>query len=168
VIHLNLVRSVNFIVNFLLSQSNSARDSTSSPRRRSSGGGPLSSELRRLCVRLGPLRQVEETLINMLSGRSTFSSFDERSVVQQSYNPAKATEVSLRSGSGWRRGFAFGHKSDDSSGSSTQSDVMVGEDGQSRRILAALGDEIAALWKDPVVQKTLCAAEIGLQEQPGL
>lgn len=166
-IHLNLVRSVNFIVNFLLSQNNSIRDSASSPRRRSSGG-PLSSELRRLCVRLGPLRQVEETLINILSGRSTFSSFDERSAVKPSYNPAKATEVSLRSGSGWRQGFAFGRKSDDSSDSSTQSDAMVGEDGQSRRILAALGDEITALWKDPFVQKTLCAAEIGLQEQPGL
>ncbi|KAF9480954.1 G-alpha-domain-containing protein [Pholiota conissans] len=168
VIHLNLVRSVNFIVNFLLSQTSSVRESASSPRRRSSGG-PLSSDLRRLCVRLGPLRQVEETLLRTLSGRSTFTSFDERSAVnQQTYNPAKATEVSLRSGTGWRQGFSLSSsKSDDSSGSSSRSDTMVGEDGQSRRILAALGDEIATLWKDPYVQKALQAAEIGLQEQPG-
>lgn len=167
-IHLNLVRSVNFIVNLLLSQKQDIRDAGLHPRRRSSVG-PLSSDLRRLCVRLGPLRQVEETLINTLSGRMTGRHYVDPEEAKQAYNPAKATDVSIRSGTGWRQGFPPGRKSEDSSGSSNRSEpVHPGEDGQSRRILAALGDDIATLWKDTFVQKTLKAAEIGLQEQPGL
>lgn len=57
-------------------------------------------------------------------------------------------------------------KSVDSSGSSTRSTDH--EDAQNRRILAALGDEIADLWKDDFVQQSLKEAEIALQEQPGL
>ncbi|KJA26908.1 hypothetical protein HYPSUDRAFT_36075 [Hypholoma sublateritium FD-334 SS-4] len=170
VIHLNLVRSINFIVNLILSQKHDHRDAGPYPRRRSSVG-PLTSELRRLCVRLGPLRQVEETLINILSGRSPGRPFNETEMARQAYNPAKATDIALRSGSGWRQGLSFGRKSGEtSSGSSTSNrsdNLYMGEDGQSRRILSALGDDITALWKDPSVQKILKAAEIGLHEQPG-
>lgn len=54
----------------------------------------------------------------------------------------------------------------DSSGSSTRNADR--EDAQSRRILAALGNDIANLWKDDFVQQSLKEAEIALQEQPGL
>ncbi|KAF8956308.1 guanine nucleotide binding protein, alpha subunit [Flammula alnicola] len=165
IIHLNLVRSVNFIVNFVLSRNTTRRDSYAQHQYKASSSGSISPELRKLCIRLGPLRQVEENLNNILSGRSSFKLPDDPEAVNQPYNPAKAPEVSIRSGSGWRQAFSLTRRSADSSGSSTRSDTS--EDGQSRRILAALGDDIAKLWKDPAVQTLLKTAEIALEEQPG-
>jgi len=75
-------------------------------------------------------------------------------------------EVSVLSGTGWKQALSLVRKSVDSSGSSTRSTDH--EDAQSLRILAALGNDIANLWKDDFVQQSLKEAEIALQEQPGL
>ncbi|KIM42104.1 hypothetical protein M413DRAFT_70485 [Hebeloma cylindrosporum] len=165
IIHLNLVRSVNFIIN-LLSRSQSQRDSIGSNHQRkgSTAGATVSPELRKLCARLAPLRQVEENLITIISGRSATKSTDG-SQFQSHYNPTNSIELSIRSGSGWKQALSLVRKSVESSGSSTRS--VDHEDAQIRRILAALGDDIATLWKDDFVQQSLKDSEIALQEQPG-
>ncbi|KAF5318800.1 hypothetical protein D9619_010847 [Psilocybe cf. subviscida] len=139
VIHLNLVRSVNLIVNFLLSCNPSSRDSISTPSvPRRSSSGHLSHGLRRLCVRLAPLRQVERDLENSLSGGAMRS-------------------LSGNRGSLWKEAFA----------TSTSSNSTNPGDGTSRRMIAALGGDIVALWSDSSVQMMLQTAGISLEEQPG-
>ncbi|KAF8156718.1 guanine nucleotide binding protein, alpha subunit [Crassisporium funariophilum] len=175
VIHLNLVRSANFIVNFISTRNQGLRDSASNHQRRPSTASPMSPDLRKLCIRLTPLRKVEENLINALAGRKPTPKSsvitDETAVMQQQpYNPARATEVSIPSGSGWKQAFSLQRRSEESTTSSSRSSTRtneLSEDGQNRRILAALGDDIAALWKDASVQQALKAAEIALEEQPG-
>ena len=154
VIHLNLVRSVNFILNFLAGGFSGLRDSALVKQEHQPAYGIMTAELRKLCARLAPLRQVEESLSKALSGSSDKG---------QRYNPAKAPEVSIPSGSGWKKALAA-RRSEESNVS------RAGEldDGRNRRILAACGEDIARLWNDPTVQHSLRSADIALEEQPGL
>lgn len=153
VIHLNLVRSVNFILNFLAGRFSGLRDSALVTQEHQYAYGTMTAELRKLCIRLAPLRQVEESLCKTLSGSS-----DNR----QGYNPAKAPEVSIPSGSGWKKTLAGGRSEE-----SNVSRVGASDDGRNRRILAACGEDIARLWNDPTVQQSLRSADIALEEQPG-
>lgn len=197
IIHLNLVRSVNFVVNFISNRSGS-NDSNGVPtiRDRASSSSLTSAttasatipsippELRKLCIRLAPLRQVEENLIRFLSNGTgmalphvsynpvTGEQMSEKLKSMLAYHPLKASEVSIPSGSSWRRGLkrrsedALTDESNASTGSYTLAERS--DDGQNRRILAALGDDMAALWTNRVVQQSLKSAEIALEEQPGL
>lgn len=85
-------------------------------------------------------------------------------VGNQKYNPAKAPEVSVPSGYGWKSAI-IGRRSQESSASSVSD---TSELGQTRRVLAACGDDIVKLWNDRGVQQALKSAEIALEEQPGL
>ncbi|KIJ96986.1 hypothetical protein K443DRAFT_633416 [Laccaria amethystina LaAM-08-1] len=153
VIHLNLVRSVNFILNFLAGRFSGLRDSALVTQEHQPAYGTMTAELRKLCIRLAPLRQVEESLSKALSGSSDNG---------QGYNPAKAPEVSIPSGSGWKKALAGGRSEE-----SNVSRVGGSDDGRNRRILAACGEDIARLWNDPAVQQSLRSADIALEEQPG-
>ncbi|KAF8882175.1 guanine nucleotide binding protein, alpha subunit [Gymnopilus junonius] len=163
VIHLNLVRSVNFIVNLVLSQSQGLRESLQNHQRRSSS--VISPDLRKLCTRLAPLRQVEENLIKFLSGLEPPRS-DDTGVQSQPYRPSKAPDISIPANNRWKQALSNQRVSTDSRSSTTRSGDRFG-DSQSRRILAALGDDIAALWKDVTVQDILKSSDIALEEQPG-
>lgn len=145
-IHLNLIRSVNFIVNFLAGRNSNPPEATSSTM--------MTHDLRTLCARLAPLRQVEETLTTRLSGTTVVEGPE---TIQ--YHPAKASEISIRSGSGWKGLMNFRRQSFSS---------VKTDDTQSRRILNALAEEITALWEEPTVQRELKDREIVLQDQPGL
>ncbi|RDB16032.1 Guanine nucleotide-binding protein subunit alpha [Hypsizygus marmoreus] len=151
IIHLNLVRSVNFILNFLASSLPGARDSAS----RQTLSDSLSGELRRLCIRLAPLREVEASLTKTISGAASFSPSDT-----PSYNPAKASEVAIRSTSGWRSMLKVRRQSNGFKNVQKTSDA-------NRRTLAACAEDIISLWNDPIVQNVLWEREISLQEQPG-
>lgn len=165
VIHLNLVRSVNFIVNLVLSRSQGLRESVQNHQRTPSS--VISPDLRKLCIRLAPLRQVEESLIKFLSGDESPRSDDTSGVNSQPYHPAKAPDISIPASNKWKQALSTQRVSVDSRPSSTRSGDKFG-DGQSRRILAALGDDMAALWKDNTVQEILKSSDIALEEQPGL
>ncbi|PPR01953.1 hypothetical protein CVT24_011102 [Panaeolus cyanescens] len=196
IIHLNLVRSVNFVVNFISSRSYSRdtnavsfiRDRPSSSSLASTTPSvttatSISTELRKLCIRLAPLRQVEENLVKFLSsagaGQDPTSSYangehaSDKIKGMLTYHPLKASEVSIPSGSSWKRGLSLQRRSEDalteashgSSGSQTLAERS--DDGQNRRILAALGEDMAALWANSTVQQSLASAEIALEEQPG-
>lgn len=164
VIHLNLVRSVNFIVNLILSRNQGRRDSLSDGQRKSSSSANIGPELRKLCIRLAPLRQVEDSLIKSLWGDAPPKPNNGSEVKTQAFGPAS---ISLPTGYSWKKALGLHKASMESlSSSSTRSTRSV--DGQNRRILAALGDDIFALWDDSGVQNILQTAEINLKEHPGL
>ena len=145
VIHLNLVRSVNFILNTLSDGTKGNRES--SPHSSGQWDG-----LRRHLIRLAPLRHVEESLTKKISGTMCQSN-GEKTI---HYHPSRAPEVELRSGLGWKGLFKV----------KRQSDSNV--DDSNRRILAACADDILGLWNDPSVQECLAVNSIVLEDQPGL
>jgi len=115
---------------------------------------------------------VEENLILLLSGRiapprkRTLSQAKD-SDAPDSESSQKASrlppELVFPSEGRWKASFGRPRLSLDSGVSS----VNQSKDGQSRRIMASLGDEIVKLWEDPTVQTLLRLAEIRLDEQPG-
>lgn len=122
--------------------------------------GALSGQLRRLSISLAPLRQVEETLSNRIAG----SRPPEESSEADRYHPAKASEISLRSGSGWTAFLRF-RRGSTSTGPDRNEKA---EELQTRRILSACARDIMTLWAAPEVQQGLREREIVLQEQSGL
>lgn len=158
IIHLNLVRSVNFILDLLSSDRPTSSPPSTSP----------SSELdnlRRIQFSLRPLKQVEDSLTHRISGSLFLPvvSGDELKEFPR-YHPAKASEVSVRSGSGWM-GFMKLRRPADSSPGRSAHDKM--EDEQDRRILEACVDDIQTLWRAREVQCRLAEREISLVHQPG-
>ncbi|KAG5644340.1 hypothetical protein DXG03_008637 [Asterophora parasitica] len=129
------------------------------PRDSSSSQAPtsLSGDLRRLCIGLAPLREVEASLTKDISGASS-SAIPPHAI---DYNPAKASEVSIRSSTGWK-GLLMGRRQTDGG---TRSSVKT--DDANRRILAACADDMTRLWSDFDVQKRLKSQDISLQDQPG-
>jgi len=77
-------------------------------------------------------------------------------------------EIVFPSEGRWKEGFNRPRLSLDSQRPGSVSSVNQSQDGQSRRILASLGDAMVKLWEDPTVQSLLKLAEIKLDEQPGL
>jgi hypothetical protein len=118
----------------------------------------MSDQLRRLSISLAPLRQVEESLSNRIAGSRPV----EESSEADRYNPAKASEVSVRSGSGWTAFLRFRR------GSTSIDRNDKTEEVQTRRILSACAADIITLWAEPEVQRGLKDREITLQEQSGL
>ncbi|KAF7323868.1 hypothetical protein MKEN_00608200 [Mycena kentingensis (nom. inval.)] len=153
VIHLNLVRSVNFILGLL----NSPFGSGEAP----SPDNALSGQLRRLTFSLAPLRQVEESLSNRIAGSRPIP--DQPPSEVERYNPAKASEISVRSGTGWTAFLRFRRGSTSAEDNRNEKS----EEMQLRRILGACASDIATLWASEEVQKGLRDREITLQEQSG-
>ncbi|KAK0480885.1 guanine nucleotide binding protein, alpha subunit [Armillaria novae-zelandiae] len=151
IIHLNLVRSVNFILDLL-----SYERPTSSPPSTFPSSEP--DNLRRIRFSLRPLKQVEDSLTHRISGSLFLPvvSGDELKEFPR-YHPAKASEVSVRSGSGWM-GFMKLRRPTDSS---------PGRTNKAGGILEACVDDIQALWKAREVQCCLAERDISLVHQPG-
>ncbi|KAF7355994.1 hypothetical protein MVEN_00928800 [Mycena venus] len=137
VIHLNLVRSVNFVLGLLEIRHPSTY---SGDTQASSRDSALSGQLQRLSLSLAPLRQVEETLSNRIVGSRSL----EESSEPNRYHPAKASEIPLRS-----------------------DQTEKAEELQTRRILSACADDIMTLWAAPELQQGLRDRGIVLQEQSG-
>ncbi|KAI0930624.1 hypothetical protein AcV5_007288 [Taiwanofungus camphoratus] len=152
VIHLNLVCSVNFILNLLSKCCDNELGKTTSPTQRK----PVDSH-RWLKMRLAPLRQVEVILNKCLEvNASPCSKCTDK---EGARNNGRLPEVSVRYGSGWK--------------------VLVRQEGErppsrlwddlddARRILEACREDILSLWADDSVQGLLKEEEITLQDQPG-
>ncbi|KAH9477866.1 Guanine nucleotide-binding protein alpha-4 subunit [Psilocybe cubensis] len=165
VIHLNLVRSVNFIVNLAMSRGQLPRqENPKVPRGPRKLSTSMTPELRKLTVRLAPLRQVEEHLIQILSGQEATN--DSGVALVQPYNPTKAPDITLSNGTQWRKAMTVHRKHSIDSMSSTASREST-EIIQCRRMLTALSSDIEALWANRSVQEMLKTADIALHEQPG-
>jgi guanine nucleotide-binding protein subunit alpha len=129
------------------------------------GGFQLSSDSRKLLIRLAPLRQIEETLSKVVSGASPTPNESSQASQQRQYNSTRAPEeVSIPSGYGWKKA-VLGRRSQDSP---TASNTDAAELAQARRVLAACTDDIVKLWNDRTVRRALKSAEVSLEDQPGL
>lgn len=164
VIHLNLVRSVNFILDSLAIFHPASSSSSTSSRPLSPA---LNDDLRRLSMRLAPLRQVEETLTKRLCGSTPSSPQLNTSPPMPRYNQDRASEVSVRSGSGWKKLNRFRRPSN-----STVTVPMTASDGvedlKALRIISACRDDMVSLWADQAVQSVLSNQDVLLEDQSGL
>ena len=143
VIQLNLVRSVNFIISFISDQGLC----DTGPYYRGGASSPLlSSKIRTLCLRLAPLRSVEEDVVKILSQRPS----------RKPHNSVRLLENAVTNGTLLFRS------------SKSESDSDRREYEPSRRVLDALGEDIAVLWQDESLQQALQLAGIVVEEQPGL
>ncbi|KAH9921380.1 G-protein alpha subunit [Amylocystis lapponica] len=153
VIHLNLIRSVNFILDLLAggkSGSMHEGDRRIVPTSPSPGG----DDLRRLRMRLSPLRQVEIILTRKLSADEQFRPGED------THHYGCASEVSIRSGTGWK---ALLHLKRHALPLDTRPDEL----GNARQILDACREDIVELWGDPAVQAGLKEEGVVLREQSG-
>ncbi|KDQ60246.1 hypothetical protein JAAARDRAFT_32626 [Jaapia argillacea MUCL 33604] len=177
VIHLNLVRSVNFILDLISSPSSSptlASTSTAQPPSPTSSSPnhdqeehPLPTidptpELRHVKMRLLPLRRVEAMLSKRISPDDP-GQFVQRRTSPNGSGPgaAQAPDVSVRSGGGWKN-FVRLQGRPSSSRSSNPDEV---ED--AGKVIEACREDIVALWQDKGVQNALKNQDIHMQEQSG-
>jgi len=87
------------------------------------------------------------------------------SEMQQPHSSAHALENAVRNG--WKQVITLYRRSEESTSPPSKS-FFDAEDHPNRRVLVALGEDIAALWHDDLLQQTLKSAGIALEEQPGL
>lgn len=192
VIHLNLVRSVIFVLDVLSNATTQSREniSTSPLATRpgtswltggrggsgtgGTGGGPSIRELR---VRLSPLRQVEVILVNKLAvdGPSTSLRRPPSWVSQLSGSPESA--ISAATGNSWHPGRASevivrggsGWKELVRRGKQMMTPSWQKDDiDDARQILHACKEDIAALWASREVQDVLKNEGVTLRNQSGL
>ncbi|OBZ67096.1 Guanine nucleotide-binding protein alpha-4 subunit [Grifola frondosa] len=153
VIHLNLVRYVNYVLSILASASTSsgAASTGSGSRATAKRSDSIGKEHRRFQMRLAPLRQVEVILSKCLAADSV-----QPSVPDGQPRNEKVPEVSIRSGSGWksmarrRRGSQVRYSAQD-------------ELADARRILEACREDIVALWTSASVQAHLQKEGVDLE-----
>ncbi|KAF6757701.1 guanine nucleotide binding protein, alpha subunit [Ephemerocybe angulata] len=148
IVHLNLVRSINFVINFLNSRIAGMREVMKDAPMATGQGLHFSGDVYRLIASLAPLRDVEDTLNQILAVEPT-SGQPQVTGINLYYNPAKAPEGSASSSS-----------ADDTP---SISDRLW----QARRVLLSCGEDIEKLWNDRTVRRALKSAEITLEEQPG-
>ena len=150
VIHLNLVRSVNFILDLLEDPRSPSTEHRRSPSATASRERS-SNDLRFLKMRLAPLRQVEQ----MLSRR-----FYPETGAFGKYQKDRASEVSVRGLSGWKTLLKNRRNPQNPSASDDLED--------SQRVIDACKDDMTALWEDPNVHARLKKHNVRLQDQSGL
>ncbi|KAI0777274.1 G-alpha-domain-containing protein [Trametes elegans] len=153
VIHLNLVRSVNFILDVLTNPSTptSGGDSPTNTHRPSSQPLPV-ADLRRLRLALSPLKQVEMILVRHLSADDPSSPSSGRaSPVDQ--RQTKAAEVTIRGSNGWRA--LLKRQQEPEEQQSRFSETRVDELENARQILYACRKDIVAMWSSKSVRTAL-------------
>ena len=189
VIHLNLVRSVNFIIDLLSQSAGANLAHSNSTTYRPHGDGPLysqggdasptattfgspyqhhrtsqkpppSNEIRRFKLALSPLRQVEVILAKQLS-------VHERDIMDPSGArlAARPSEVTVRGGRGWTS--LLRRKPLEGVLNQHQQDHVEALE-NARQILDACRADIVALWTSESVQAGLKEEGIVLKEQSGL
>ncbi|KAH9835139.1 G-protein alpha subunit [Rhodofomes roseus] len=159
VIHLNLIRSVNFILDLLPGGPSSTLSELRHSRSFSGNTlGDADSLLRHFRVRLSPLRQVELILVQRLSADDPARTAVNVEEATPWYY-GRASEVSIRGGSGWKALLRRKWNS--------QMGARPDELDKARQILHACREDIAELWVHPDVQKGLEAEGVVLRDQSG-
>ncbi|KAI0371216.1 G-alpha-domain-containing protein [Pilatotrama ljubarskyi] len=169
VIHLNLVRSVNFILDVLTNSSASPTHTQAgdgSPTvphfsRRLSATPQPNTDLRRFKLALSPLRQVEVILTRHLSA----DDLPNMSADSESAH-ARATDVTIRGEHAWR---ALVRQRQEREGKqhTRYSEGLAGEVENARQIVDACRDEIVTMWTSPGVQMALRDEGVVLEDQSG-
>jgi len=162
VILLNLVRSVNIIVDVL----SDGRGDDSAPSTRQASLRP-SEKHRKVMLRLVPLRQIEKDLKQYLGAGSTeidisrtTVSDDVHSNVHFELNKGIFQEFCVRSSSGWRS--ILDQIRQPHSDKETQLHSVA------CHVVASCREEIRWLWNDALTQRILRERQIRLEDSPGL
>ncbi|KAJ7598716.1 guanine nucleotide binding protein, alpha subunit [Mycena floridula] len=141
VIHFNLLRTVLYLLalvdprKFHYGESDTAEPPL------------LSDEIRRLCIRLTPLQQVQESLRKRISGSDM--------------DPDQSSELSVHSGGRWKQLF----KSARRQAAETKRDRI--EEASNRRIISACSEDMVSLWMNENLQELLRQKRVDLHSQPG-
>lgn len=179
VIHLNLIRSILFILSQLSDPRASTSTPTPSPTPSPRGTHfdassshapavpmrvpiPLTDDLRHLKLRLQPLKHVEHLLSKRLAG--------EEQLEEPHTGAERGFEVAVRSGSGWKgllRGLGNGRPPTEQR-NLTRASLLGNDLKESRQILNACREDMCALWADQGVQGALRSEGIVLRDEAGL
>jgi G-protein alpha subunit len=154
VIHLNLVRSVNFVLDLLQDPSPRTSSSAGQPRTRTPNCNQTANELRFLTMRLAPLRQVEHILTRR------FCPPELGINPSGQYHRDRASEVSVRGLSGWKTLLKLRRNPQNNAASDDLED--------SQRVIEACKDDMTSLWENSSVQARLKKHNVRLQDQSGL
>jgi hypothetical protein len=163
VVLLNLVRSVNAIVDLIIQETNIANGSYMDDDEGPYGGPSIPIALtehhKSLSLRLAPLRQIEKDLKSLLGSGS--SEPDDRPEKYFNGNPKSSFhEFALRSSSGWKS--VLDHIRNPSEGKDQQLHRVA------CHVVMSCKDDIKWLWNDAAVQNILQKRQIRLEDSPGL
>ncbi|KAJ7928855.1 G-protein alpha subunit-domain-containing protein [Mycena leptocephala] len=151
VVHLNLVRTVNFVLSLLEIRHPTTYSPDAEPAAPHSA---FTAQLRELLMSLAPLREVEDILSDWIMS----SRLPEESLQADRYHPAKVPEISIRSQTAWTAFLRTRCEPD--------RNEQV-EELQTRQTLSACAGDIMTLWAAPEVQQVLKGRKIILQDQAG-
>lgn len=164
VVLLNLVRSVNVIVDLVVEEVNIARGKYTDDDEASYGGPstaiPLTEKHKGTWLRLAPLRQIEKDLKTLLGSGS--SEPDDRPEKYSSGHEPKSSfhEFALRSSSGWKS--VLDHIRNPSEGKDQELHRVA------CHVVVSCKEDIKWLWNDPAIQEILRKRRIRLEDTPGL
>jgi guanine nucleotide-binding protein subunit alpha len=158
VILLNLVRSVNNLIDILTETLDSADLLTSGSSEPAQRLTPLNETHRTIMKRLGVLRQIERDL-RMLLGSGASEIEPEGGDEGPQFNP-KVQEFCVRSSSGWKD--ILGRIR--SSGTGKDQDLQ----GKAFQVVRSSQDDILRIWKDPATKSVLKNRQVTIEDTPGL
>ncbi|KAI9065633.1 G-alpha-domain-containing protein [Trametes sanguinea] len=167
VIHLNLVRSVNFMLDALTRPIPSPTNSDGSPtvpsfsHRLSATPQPV-GDLRRFKLTLSPLRQVEVILARYLSANDV-SSPSEGRISPAAQPQSSATDVTIRGGHTWRGLFRRWQNNSHEQQSRYSASIVEAVE-NARQILDACREDVIQLWNSPSMQSALRDEGVSLED----
>ncbi|TEB37471.1 G-alpha-domain-containing protein [Coprinellus micaceus] len=157
VILLNLVRSVNNLIDILTETLDSADLFNLGLLGTSSAAYALNETHRTIMKRLGVLRQIERDL-RMLLGSGASEIEPEGGDEGPQFNP-KVQEFCVRSSSGWKD--ILGRIR--SSGTGKDQDLQ----GKAFQVVRSSQDDILRIWKDPATKSVLKNRQVTIEDTPG-
>jgi guanine nucleotide-binding protein alpha-1 subunit len=157
IIQLNLIRSVVTLLDLLgEALTNPAPDATSIS---------FTEKHRLLCLRLTPLRGVQQDLQHRLGAAS----------LEEANNPGsgavlpRPSEFAVRSRDGWRSALErFRARPQDAQETARAADARVRKAAEVTEVVIGCADDMKALWEDGAVQAMLRQKKIRMEEEPGL
>lgn len=158
VVLLNLVRSVNNVVDILTDTLDSAdllASGSSEPEQQLT---PLNETHRTIMKRLGVVRQIERDL-RMLLGSGASEVEPDGGDQGPQFNP-KVQEFCVRSSSGWKD---ILHRVRNT-GSGKDQDVQA----KAFQVVRSCQDDILRIWSDPATKSVLKNRQVAIEDSPGL
>jgi guanine nucleotide-binding protein alpha-1 subunit len=125
----------------------------------------LTDDLRRLRVKLSPLRNIENSLVRVISHDNPQQVGGGSAALPSE----RAFEVCVRSNSRWKSIFRRNGGADAAATATSKASTQGYEELQNaRRVIEACREDIIALWNHPAVQAGLTEQSVSLEFQSGL
>ncbi|KAI0027725.1 G-alpha-domain-containing protein [Vararia minispora EC-137] len=182
VIQLNLVRSINYILDLLSNelsqqsptQSPTPRPSTADVHRSRTNGSSLpplrfTEQHRLIRLRLTPLKNVQNDLEHRLGAVSQEAKPGPQTeaFTEALPLPPRSSEAYVQSRDGWRSALAKirNRRADDESAKAA--DARARKDAELAEVIAGCAEDMRALWEDPVVREMLKREGVHMEHSPG-